>query len=229
MNKRQEALRMINGALASNDVHMAWVALGYCKCVLETEEAEAETKIEVIVESEAPMPEELKPTFQEYCEAEAQRLKHDIIAEEEKTYYLHRAYLKDEVCKRWPNTNTMIKKILNGHGIRNIEEFYDYFTTPAHWEIDSKWGLNKADIEKLHNLYMTLNEEAGCLAEEKLIAYCRTTRLYRYLNRLHIYTKAQLRRYIYENGNIPYVKGVDDRDVDMINDKVKEELAFHEM
>lgn len=227
MKSRQEALKMINGALASNDVHMAWVALGYCKCVLEAAEVKAETKLEVRVESVAPMQEEHKPTFQEYCEAETQKLKHDVIAEEEKTYYLHRAYLKDEVCKRWPNTNTMIKKILNGHGIRNIEEFYDYFTTSAHWSNPNDWGLAKSDVDKIHNMYMVLNEESGCSAEEKLVAYCGSLRLQHYLTKIGIYTKSQLRRYIHDFGNVPYTKGIDDGKVDKLNNKVKEELALH--
>lgn len=245
---RQEALKMIKLALATDNVRDAYAALGYCKCVLETEEANGDeaSKAEMSVEPEAPKqevaktemsvePEAPKPTFQEYCEAEAQKLKRDIIAEEEKTYYLNRAYLKDEICKRWPTTNLTIKKILHAKGIRNIEEFYNYFLNPAHWEFDSSWGLAPSDMTKLRQLFLTLNEESGCLASDKLLAYMpvdsnrggAATKMVAHLGSLCIATKSQLRYYVQNVGNVSYVKGVDNKRIDALNAKVKEELALH--
>lgn len=234
---RQEALKMIKLALATDNVRDAYAALGYCKCVLEAEEAKGveEPKIEVEVEPEVLKQEEPKPTFQEYCEAEAQKLKHDIIAEEEKTYYLNRAYLKDEICKRWPTTNLTIKKILHMKGIRNIEEFYNYFLNPAHGIIDSSWGLAPSDMTKLRQLFLTLNEESGCLASDKLLAYMpvdsnrggAATKMVAHLGSLGIATKSQLRYYVQNVGDVSYVKGVDNKRIDALNTKVKEELALH--
>ena len=233
---KETALKMIKLALTSNDVKDAYAALGYCKCIFETDENEgnAVTKLDVTVESEAPIQEEHKPTFQEFCEAETQRLKHDVIAEEEKTLYLHRAYLKDEVCKRWPKTNVMIKKILHGHGLVNIEDYYNYFTNPDNWFGCTDWGISIDDRDKMHNLYLTLNEESGELAEVKLQSYINgitgkdnarvTNALARELN---IRTKSQLRYVVKEKGYIPYIRGVSNENIDLINDRVNEELALH--
>lgn len=232
---KKEALKLVNTAIEMEDTVLAWCALGYCKALITNlidDEKNVMVK-DVIVENVEP-----KPTFLEVCEKMKEELKHDIIAEEEKTLYKNRAIsLKDEICKRWPNTNSMIKKILHSNGIKNIEEFYEYFTIYGNWKLDNWIGLCTDDVIKFHNLYLTLNEESGCSADEKLTAYMpvdtnrsgMATRMVRYLENMDICTKSQLRWYVHNIGDIPYTKGVGDDRIDALNNKVKEELAFHAM
>lgn len=228
---KKEALKLVNTAIEMEDTVLAWCALGYCKALI-TNLLDDEKNVVVEAVNKAPV------TLEEYCEKMKEELKHDIIAEEEKTLYKNRAIsLKDEVCKRWPNTNSMIKKILHSKGIKNIEEFYDYFTAYGNWKLDDWLGLGTDDVIKFHNLYLTLNEESGCSADEKLTAYMpvdtnrsgMATRMVRYLESMDIFTKSQLRWYVHNIGDIPYTRGVGDDRIDALNNKVKEELAFHAM
>ena len=244
----ENVIKTIDTATTIGDERLAWSALGYSKAIFEMIDDALETQektehgplykfIERTEEHTVEAVNKAPVTLEEYCEEQKEKLKHDIIAEEEKTLYLHRAYLKDEVCKRWPNTNTMIKKILHGNGIKNIEDFYEYFTIYGNWKLNDWLGLCTDDVIKFHNLYLTLNEESGCPANEKLIAYMpvdtnrsgMATRMVRYLENMDICTKSQLRWYVRNIGDIPYTKGVGDDRIDALNNKVKEELAFHEM
>lgn len=196
------------------------------------------------------------PTFEEFCKAANEKHEEELRSDSQAIYsrFADKANLRVEVMNRWPNKNYCgtVWRLLLSYDISTAKEFVEYFDDPMKFKYlecpqlapkDSKFKYSEfssVDLSKLHQLYLTLNEQPITKnsktfldsyrpAEDVLKEYLnieekiRETRFINSLRRNYISTIHQLKYYIehYGKENLKKLKGLSNLP-DSIDDMVLE-------